>query len=287
MTEAHGRFHAWLTAGADGDPPRDLAVHASVCARCRQSMAALDLLTRVDPGLAGIPSLAPVTPRSDLARAGRLASVAAGVVIGAVILGVGASQLIAALRGSPGGPIAVASPTPDQGVLGGTQMPEATGTHVPTSVPSSGETLTPLPTLRPTARPTPRPTSHPTPIPTPIPTAIPTAPAVPQSPSAFSPGGDLVELSWLPPASDGGDPVTSYNVYRSNVAGQEALYQAGVIGSAFTDTAATAGLTWYYVVTAVNGYGESAWSVEVSATPAATPTPAPSATPTPAPSASV
>ena len=66
--------------------------------------------------------------------------------------------------------------------------------------------------------------------------------------------------------------MTSYNVYRSNVTGQEVLYQAGVIGSSFSDAAATVGMTWYYVITAVNGYGESAWSVEVSATPTPPPT---------------
>ena len=281
MMEAHGRFGAWLTAGADGDPPRDLAVHASVCAGCRQSIAALDLLIRVDPGLAGIPPLVPFRPPSPLVRAGRLASVGAGVVIGAVILGVGASQLIAGLRGGPPGPVAVASPTPDQGILAGTQTPAPTSSPVPsTSVPSSVGTLSPLPTSRPTARPTPRPTSAPTPVPipteTPLPTVTPTAPSAPQSLQAFALEGS-VELTWQPPASDGGDPNIVYNVYRWDALQPQSVVQVGFgeFGIFFEDLNATPGTTWYYVVTAVNGFGESVWSEPASATPTAAPTPSP------------
>lgn len=160
MNDAHGWFQAWLTAGADGDPPRDVAVHASVCAACRQSMAAMDLLTIVDPGLAGMPSPPPVIARSGLAHPGRLAGAVAGVVFSAVILGIGASQLIALSRDNQGGPIAQASQTPAQGVLGGAQTPEPTTS----SLPASAESLTPLATPGPTPRPG---GSNPTPRPSP------------------------------------------------------------------------------------------------------------------------
>ena len=178
MNDAHGWFQAWLTAGADGDPPRDVAVHASVCAACRQSMAAMDLLTIVDPGLAGMPSPPPVIARSGLAHPGRLASAAAGVVFSAVILGIGASQLIALSRDNQGGPIAQASQTPAQGVLGGAQTPEPTTS----SQPASAESLTPLATPEPTPtpsasnatpRPSPSPAANPTLTPSPGPTATP------------------------------------------------------------------------------------------------------------------
>lgn len=188
MNDAHGWFQAWLTAGADGDPPRNVAVHASVCAACRQSMAAMDLLTIVDPGLAGMPSPAPVIARSGLAHPGRLAGAAAGVVFSAVILGIGASQLIALSRDNQGGPIAHASQTPAQGVLGGAHTPEPTTS----SLPAFAESLTPLATPEPTPRPggssaTPRPSPSPTSNPTLTPSPGPTAPPTPLSTATLPP----------------------------------------------------------------------------------------------------
>lgn len=299
MNEAHARFQVWLNGGADGEPPRDLAVHASVCAICRQSMGALDQLTTVDPGRAPAPSRRPTVVRSRLVQMGRLTGAAAGVVFSAVILGIGATQLIAISRGNTGAPIGQASPTPDQGVLVGNQTPQPT----PSSQPSSEESLTPGATPRPTPiagpptattvpavggptpRPTPRPsqaaTPNPTPAttvgptatpapsaiptPTPIPTPAGTAPSAPQSPLAIA-GLGTVELTWSAPASDGGDSNIVYNIYRSDASGQEAIHVVGFDGNFFEDTAA-AGTTWYYVITAVNGYGESVWSAEVSAMP--------------------
>lgn len=322
MNDAHGWFQAWLTAGADGDPPRDVAVHASVCAACRQSMAAMDLLTIVDPGLAGMPSPPPVIARSGLAHPGRLASAAAGVVFSAVILGIGASQLIALSRDNQGGPIAQASQTPAQGVLGGAQTPEPTTSSQPASAesltplatpeptprpggsnatprpspsPTSNATLTPspgptgAPSLQPTASPTPMPTGTatpapsdtatpaptdtPTPAPTdtptpsPSPTPAPTAPDAPQSLSPSSSATDTVDLSWSPPASDGRDAITGYNVYRGTSSSGETLYEADVSGLSFQDAFATSGTPWFYTVTAVNSYGESVFSTEVPIIP--------------------
>jgi len=261
MNEAHQRFHDWLSAGADGDPPRDVAVHASVCAECQQSIAALDLIAGVNPGLASMPAEPTGREWSRLVVAGRLVG-ATAILFSAAILGVGVSQLVGV---SPThGPVAQASSTPEQSVMGAVATPEPT--PEPTPSPPQ-ETLTPLDTPAPTHRP---PVMTPAPIRTAAPT--PTAPGPPQSPSAVAPGGDGVNLTWQSPAFDGGAPVTSFNVYRANVAGQEALYQGGVIGLSFSDSTATAGTTWFYVITAVNGYGESAWSVEVSATPPPVPT---------------
>jgi len=291
VTEAHGRFGAWLTAGADGDPPRDLAVHASVCAGCRQSMAALDLLTTVDLGLAESPRLTPPRPRSALVQAGRLASMAAGVVIGAAILGVGAAQLIAAFRGGPGAPIAVASSTPDQGVLAGTQTPQATSTPLPTeSPPSSVDTLPPVPTPRPTARLTPRPTSIPTPIPTAVPTAspiptdtptptatetpVPTAspiatpsPTLPGAPTILSatPGAGVVDLIWSAPLSDGGSAVTGYEIWRGIATCNESLIASIGNQLAYTDPLAPAN-TYLYCVAATNSIGTGPLSIPFPAT---------------------
>ncbi|MFB3738041.1 MAG: fibronectin type III domain-containing protein [Candidatus Velamenicoccus archaeovorus] len=96
------------------------------------------------------------------------------------------------------------------------------------------------------------------------PVTAPTAPVV----TATSPITATIQLSWTAPA-DGGSAITGYNVYRSNVSGGEgAVPYASVSGSttSFTDAGLTTGDTWYYTVTAVNAFGESVSSAEVSAT---------------------
>jgi hypothetical protein len=171
VNEAHQRFREWLTAGAEGDPPRDVAVHASLCPECRRSIAALDLLAVVNPGVASMPAEQTGRERGRLAMAGRLVG-ATAVLFSAAILGVGVSQLIGVSH--PDSPIAQASQTPEQNVLAQTATP---GASQPAALPSPPEeTLTPLATPEPTPLPpgaTPRPSFRP--APTPIPTANPTA----------------------------------------------------------------------------------------------------------------
>jgi hypothetical protein len=168
MNEAHRRFHEWLSSGAEGDPPRDLAVHASVCEGCRQSIAAFDRLAGINPGLASMPREPNGRERGAVAIAGRLLA-ATAVLLSAAVLGVGASQLIGVERN--GGTVAQASPTPNQNVLGGTATAQPSQEAAPSS---AQETLTPLGTPDPTARPRPAVTPIPWhPAPTPVPTAIP------------------------------------------------------------------------------------------------------------------
>jgi hypothetical protein len=185
MNEAHQRFRDWLTAGAEGEPARDVAVHASVCTECRRSIAALDLLAVINPGMASMPAEPMGPERGQLEMAGRLAG-ATAILFSAAILGVGVSQLIGVSHG--GSPVAQASPTPDQEVLGATATPQPTQQATPTF---SQETLTPLGTPAPTAVPhpdaTPWPdrTAAPTPVPIPFPTPLPTSSSSPTgSPSA-------------------------------------------------------------------------------------------------------
>ena len=92
----------------------------------------------------------------------------------------------------------------------------------------------------------------------------PTAPAAPSGLTATA-GNAQVALAWS--AVTG---ATSYNVYRGTSAGGESAtpVAAGLTGASYTDTGLTNG-TKYYVVTAVNGVGESAKSTEASATPSA------------------
>ena len=175
MNEAHKRFQDWLTAGAEGDPPRDVAVHASVCAGCQRSIDALDLLAGVNTGLASMPAEPIGRERGRLAVAGRLAG-ATAVLFSAAILGVGVSQLIGGQHHNGG--VAQASNTPDQNVLGGTSTAQPSGDA------SAGARVTPQETLTPLGTPIP---THPYPGVTPIPwRSVAPTPAASTAPS-FSP----------------------------------------------------------------------------------------------------
>ncbi len=97
------------------------------------------------------------------------------------------------------------------------------------------------------------------------PTAAPSAPETLRA----SPGDALVNLTWQPPALDGGSPVTNYRVYRGTTSGGEGfLLEVGNV-TAHADPGLTNGVTYYYVVRAVNAGGEGPSSSEASATPSA------------------
>ena len=172
-------------------------------------MDALDRLAMADAGLARMPATPTGRERGRLAMAGRLVG-ATAVLFSAAILGVGVSQLIGV---SPnGGPVAQASPTPDQSVLAETATPQSSDA-APTPSATPGETLTPLGTPGPThappaVTPIPRRTAAPTPIvtpvatpvpsgtpletavPTPVPTPVPTATPVPTPTPTMDTDGD-------------------------------------------------------------------------------------------------
>ena len=78
-------------------------------------------------------------------------------------------------------------------------------------------------------------------------------------------GTASVSLSWTEP-TDGGSPITGYNVYRGVATGGETLLVSLGLVTTYVDTSAATGSTYYFVVTAVNAEGESVWSNEVSAT---------------------
>lgn len=149
MNDAHRRFPEWLASGAPGEPPRDAALHASVCPECLAKVAALDALTGVDPGRALLPaSRAALHPTrgSDLARVARFAGVSVGVVLAAGLVGVGASQLLAG-RVATGGPGPTPTPRLPAGeVLGATGTPAVTSSSAasptPAGTPTEGPTQT-------------------------------------------------------------------------------------------------------------------------------------------------
>ena len=83
---------------------------------------------------------------------------------------------------------------------------------------------------------------------------------------AEAPLPGLVYIEWTTPA-DGGSSITGYRVYRGLSSGTETfLLPRGEFAFSAEDTHATAGTTYYYVVTAVNANGESVWSNEVIVT---------------------
>ena len=81
-----------------------------------------------------------------------------------------------------------------------------------------------------------------------------------------------VTLVWSAPASDGGSPVTGYDLYvgtTAHFAGRAPF--AKVTGTAVTVTGLANGTTYYFRATAVNKAGESQPSDEVPATPLTAP----------------
>jgi fibronectin type 3 domain-containing protein len=95
----------------------------------------------------------------------------------------------------------------------------------------------------------------------------PPIPAVPTGLAATA-GNNQVTLNWN--ASSG---ATSYNVKRSTTSGSGYATIASPSTASYTDTTAVNGTTYYYVVSAVNGGGESGNSSQVSATPSVLPSP--------------
>lgn len=94
----------------------------------------------------------------------------------------------------------------------------------------------------------------------------PGAPGVPTGLTAV-PGVGQVQLNWT--AVFG---ATSYNVKRSTTNGGPYSTVGTPAANSFLDTTVTNGQTYYYVVSAVNGAGQSANSSQVTATPAPPPT---------------
>jgi fibronectin type 3 domain-containing protein len=76
-----------------------------------------------------------------------------------------------------------------------------------------------------------------------------------------------VQLTWSTPASDGGTPITGYNIYRGSGPGTETLLTQVPAGTTqYTDDGLTILTNYYYQVTAINP-AESAPSNEACSKP--------------------
>jgi hypothetical protein len=95
-----------------------------------------------------------------------------------------------------------------------------------------------------------------------------TAPSAPSLTSA-SAGTLSVGLAWSTPGSNGGSAITGYRVYRGTSSGGESLLSNLGVVNGYTDTAVSAGIRYYYKISAVNAVGTSAQSNELSAVPTA------------------
>ena len=94
------------------------------------------------------------------------------------------------------------------------------------------------------------------------------SPGAPTALTAMA-GDAQVSLSWTAPASNGGSPVTGYNIYHGTSPAGESGTPVQATGTSATVTGLTNDTTYYFVVTAVNTAGQSPDSDEASAKPTA------------------
>ncbi|MFW9968414.1 MAG: fibronectin type III domain-containing protein, partial [Candidatus Thorarchaeota archaeon] len=92
------------------------------------------------------------------------------------------------------------------------------------------------------------------------------APDPPVNLSAMESVEQNVILLWEEPEHYGNSDVNSYRVYRNTTAGEFDIMLGGTTYEYFVDTSALPDITYHYVVTAVNSYGESFASNEVNIT---------------------
>ena len=101
-----------------------------------------------------------------------------------------------------------------------------------------------------------------------IPRTVPGAPRL----RAY-PGTARVALTWTPPTSTGGTPITRYAVHRSTSPTTGWVYlttTAAPTSRSFNAMGLRNGVRYYFRIVAINGAGVGAWSAYVSAVPTAT-----------------
>lgn len=96
---------------------------------------------------------------------------------------------------------------------------------------------------------------------------------IPDNPESFTgtAGDNYVYLDWVAPVDNGGSSINGYNVSRATASGSYGSTWWFVTTLYFNDTSALNGVTYYYIVTAVNDEGESLPAVEIMVTPSGPP----------------
>jgi fibronectin type 3 domain-containing protein len=91
-------------------------------------------------------------------------------------------------------------------------------------------------------------------------------PSAPLNLEAYG-GNSQILLTWEPPEDNGGRIITNYFIYRGTTSGEES--DLAIIGNIleYLDTSVENGVTYYYLVNAINAIGEGPLSNEASATP--------------------
>ncbi|MDH5645796.1 MAG: fibronectin type III domain-containing protein, partial [Candidatus Heimdallarchaeota archaeon] len=77
-------------------------------------------------------------------------------------------------------------------------------------------------------------------------------------------GAGTATLTWDAPSSNGGSPITEYKIYRSNTSLSGYEFRGSSTTLTYYDSPVVTGVTYYYVITAVNTIGESGFSNEAS-----------------------
>jgi hypothetical protein len=83
-----------------------------------------------------------------------------------------------------------------------------------------------------------------------------TVPAAPAAPILAPANGKGVNVSWSPPADNGGSAITGYKVYRGTSSTSLSVVASLGNVTSFKDTSTTRGLSYFYAVSAVNAAGE-------------------------------
>jgi hypothetical protein len=99
----------------------------------------------------------------------------------------------------------------------------------------------------------------------------PTVPGAPVIRTATA-GNASATVTFTPPSSDGGSPVTGYDVYKGTTRkgeGATPVNPRPLTATSYTITGLRNGVTYYFVVKAINAAGASPASNEASATPKA------------------
>lgn len=111
---------------------------------------------------------------------------------------------------------------------------------------------------------------------TPTPTSAPpaTVPNFPTGLNAAAASTTQINLSWKPPSSNGGSPITGYKIEVKSGSGVYSVLEANTGNvTSYSHTGLTTGTTYTYRVYAINSVGTSDPSNEASATPTKTSTP--------------